>query len=286
MKSPDPQILQTLYREACALDVEAIKPGNVSIYEDGHKMSSEDFMISAALSAPSLCDPHLSLGERILGALRAVANNIPYNTNLGIVLLCAPLLHAVYARRESESLRQALSRVLAETTVDDAAKAYQAIAAAQAGGMGVCEEQDIRTTPTVDLRQAMYLARDRDRIARQYITDYQDLFTQALPVFLEFQAKWRHNSWAVTGVFLMLLTEYPDTLLTRKYGLHVAQRLQDDVKSLYGKFAKSHRPEEYQASLLTMDRSLKHQGLNPGTTADLVVATVLIANLEAYLRKS
>ena len=276
------QQLKSLFQQACLADVTALKPGNVGMHGDGHGMQYQAFIRSAELSAESICKPDTSLGEKILQTVKAVRTEIPYNTNLGIVLLCAPLIQAVYCRGQAESLRGALSSVLAATTVDDAAKAYQAIRLAQAGGLGSVEKQDVATEPTVTLYQAMHLAREHDLIAQQYVNDYQQVFGQALPTYFEFQSKWGYNDYSATGVFLMLLAEYPDSLVARKFSLATAKQLQNDAKPLYYEFSKSRNPDDLRGELMAMDRCLKNKGINPGTTADLVVAVVLAANLGLF----
>ena len=42
-----PQQLSELYQQACEVELQAFKPGNVSVYADGHDMTVADFRISA-----------------------------------------------------------------------------------------------------------------------------------------------------------------------------------------------------------------------------------------------
>lgn len=111
--------LQTAYRQACEIEIQAFKPGNVSVYSPAHDMSAEDFIKSAAVSAPAICNSDYSLGEKIFYAVQATRQAVHCNTNLGIVLLCAPLIQAYMQRSSEQSLRQSLAQLLSNTTIQD-----------------------------------------------------------------------------------------------------------------------------------------------------------------------
>ena len=273
--------LEKLFKSACRADIEAIKPGNVSVYSAGHQMRCEDFIKSAGACATAICMPKLSLGMRILSAVEDTRKAVSMNTNLGIILLCAPLIQAVYSDSK-KSLRQSLGQILANTTVDDARSVYQAIRLAEAGGLGRVEQADIGTDPDIPLLEAMQLAQGRDLIAAQYASDYQDIFEQACPALLAFYSKWGYNRSAVSGLYMKLLATYPDSLITRKRGKAVAQYVCKLASALYEKCCRKDEPEDFDIELLAFDRELKQRNINPGTTADLTVATVFLVNLESY----
>ena len=86
--------LRAAYEDACRREIEALKPGNVHVFADGHRMSARQFLTSASVSSAPLTDPGLPVGQRILEAVRATRQAVETNTNLGIILLCAPLLRA------------------------------------------------------------------------------------------------------------------------------------------------------------------------------------------------
>ena len=107
------------------------------------------------------------------------------NTNLGIVLLFAPLARAAVTRAGNESLRAALERVLAALDVADAAAAFEAIVAAQPGGLGDAAEHDVREPPRITLREAMAAAAGRDSIASEYASGYAIVFESGLPLLTD-----------------------------------------------------------------------------------------------------
>ena len=154
---------------ACLLEASAPKPGNVSPFASFRDATYEDFLASAAAIGPAL----VAAGERSLGAtiragVEATARWAPSNTNLGLVLLLAPLAQAALRPGEM-SLRAQVAATLAATTVADARDAYVAIRSAAPGGLGRASEQDVAGTPTATLREAMALARDRDEIGRAHV---------------------------------------------------------------------------------------------------------------------
>lgn len=278
-----PGPLVQAFQYACELELQALKPGNVHTHADGHGMTVQDFRVSAMVSAAPLADPCLRLGERMFAAIKATRDAVACNTNLGIILLSAPLLSALHVRRPDEPLRGAVARVLESTTQEDADWVYRAVRIAAPAGLGAVAEQDISATPSVDLRQAMAQAAERDRIARQYSTDYADIFDFALPCLQNLQRRWSDPVWAASGLYMELLAHCPDTHVARKYSKATAAWLSRRAKPLATALKRSKAPQGFRDHLLEFDTELKYAGINPGTSADMTVATVLAGVLEKLL---
>ncbi|HSJ76286.1 MAG TPA: triphosphoribosyl-dephospho-CoA synthase, partial [Gemmatimonadales bacterium] len=133
---------------ACLLEVSAPKPGNVSPDRHFHDTRYEDFLASAVAIGPALAQAHTTpLGRTIRRAVEDTQRWTSSNTNLGIVLLLAPLARA--ALQEQGTLRDRLHRVLAGTTVEDAVEVYAAIRQARPGGLGHSQADDVADRPTV-----------------------------------------------------------------------------------------------------------------------------------------
>ncbi len=275
--------LEQLYQQACEIELQAFKPGNVSIYSEGHDMTVEDFRLSAKVSAPPLCHPDYSLGEKIFYAVKATREAVGCNTNLGIILLCAPLIQAVGVCSSDMTLRQALHKVLNNTTVVDADWAFKAIALAAPGGLGKANEQDVNKPASVTLKAAMELASAKDRIALQYLTDYKDIFDFAVLRYNSSLLKWNYHDWAVVAVYADLLSYYPDSHIERKYGNQYSERVASRMIYLRDELARAENPDSMMPLLHSIDLEFKSQGINPGTTADLTVATVLTVFLEDFI---
>lgn len=273
--------IEAAFREACAVEIRALKPGNVHVFAAGHGMSIDDFERSAEAAAMPLCRAGTPLGARILGAIEATRAAVGQNTNLGIVLLCAPL---AMAAERGGGLRDGVRRVIAASDLEDAGLAFQAIALASPGGLGEVPEHDVRQPATVTLPVAMATAADRDSVARQWVTGFADVFETGLPSFRYALARWGSVEWAATHVFLGLLARLPDSHIGRKSGTGIAETVRAEAAAVWGGLDDAADPADLAPRLLAWDASLKARGLNPGTSADLTVATLFAARLCNGLR--
>ncbi len=260
--------------KACRLDVVAFKPGNVSILSPGHRMTAADFLKSAAVAMPAVCDNEIPVGERMARAITSTQESVGCNTNLGIVLLLAPMAAAATQMNRQTGLHAALANVLAGLSVDDTHACFRAIRAAGPAGLGTAAEQDVNEEPAQPLQQAMALAADRDRIAAAYSSVYAEVFEFGLPRLQSFLDKWRSLSWAATLCYLELLTVAPDSHVGRKFGLELARAVSDEVAPVTIALKACENPREFMGRLSALDKSLKQRGINPGTCADLTVATI------------
>jgi triphosphoribosyl-dephospho-CoA synthase len=267
--------LRHAFLRACRAELEALKPGNVHVHGDGHGMTVQDFLASADAAAGPLCAPGRPVGARIRAAVEASWAAVPTNTNLGILLLAAPLLAA--AEAGADVLRSPLATVLRQLTVADAVDAFAAIRRANPGGLGRSDQQDVGTDPTVTLLEAMRLAADRDLIARQYATDYAEVFSTGVPRIEAGRRAGQSPTRTTTLVFLDFLAGFPDSHIARKFGLPAAEGVRAEAERLRGSLPET--GNEGFSMLLAFDRSLKEHGLNPGSSADLTVASLLAYEL-------
>lgn len=280
-QTPDPEWRAELaksLRHACEIDVLSMKPGNVSIASPGHGMSADDFLASAAAILDPMTRPDLTVGERILASIVATRSVVQCNTNLGIVLLCAPLTQAALDTGDGQTFRQAVESCLARLTVDDAVNAYAAIRLAQPAGLGRRATHDVADTPAISLREAMIEARDEDSIACQYANGFAEIFG-CLPIIGQLRRRWNDDRWVATAVFLDLLARNPDSHVRRKFGLETALRVSHEALPLSQAALQSAEPDELVPHLRRWDEQLKSAGINPGTTADLTVAAIYASGI-------
>jgi triphosphoribosyl-dephospho-CoA synthase len=264
---------------ACLLEVSAPKPGNVSPERHFHDTRYEDFLASAVAIGPALAGAaRHPLGRTIRRAVEDTLRWTRSNTNLGIVLLLAPLARA--ALREGGTLRQQLSAILGETTVADAAEVYAAIRQARPGGLGEAAAEDVAAAPTVSLRDAMALAADRDAVAREYVTDFALTFETGVPAIAE--ARRIGLAWtdAAVEAYLTLLEATADTHIARKLGpveAAAVSRRAGEVRA-----AGATQSAEGRKALAAFDAELRdpRNRRNPGTTADLTCAALFVVILE------
>jgi triphosphoribosyl-dephospho-CoA synthase len=257
---------------ACVLEVSAEKPGNITPSHDFADTSYEDMLKSAIAVGPELARAgERGVGETVRAVVEASRRVAPANTNLGIALLLAPLAKAAL---DSGPLRERLAAVLRALDVADARAAYAAIRVAGAGGLHERVEHDVRSEPAVGLREAMASAAGRDSIASEYVTDFALTFETGLPALVAALGEGLAVRDAIVELHLRLLAAAPDTLIARKVGTDAAVRVSEGARDVLAG----------RRALPDFDASLRAQGnaLNPGTTADLVTATVFVALVEGY----
>lgn len=274
--------LQEAYKRACEIELQAFKPGNVSIYSAAHDMTVDDFIASAIASAPALCKPDYSLGEKIYYAVQATRQAVTCNTNLGIILLSAPLMQAFMQRKPDQSLRQSLAEVLSHTTRQDCDWVYKAITLAAPGGLGKSEQQDVSESPQVNLLEAMKIASPKDRIAWQYCNEFKDIFDFTVFEYNRAFVLSGDFGWSALVVFAELLARYPDSHIERKFGSEHSEWIASQM-SLLCQQLKTRSFSELMPFLHDLDCAFKAKRINPGTTADLVVATLLTVFLEQLI---
>jgi len=272
--------LMRLYRQACLLELEALKPGNVHRYASGHGMCVEDFVHSVEASVAPLTEQGVGLGARIHGAVAATREAVGCNTNLGILLLCAPLIQAALDPRPTLGLRERLAEILRTTEVEDTDWLFRAIRLAAPGGLGEASEHDVHGSAGAHLVEVMASATSRDRIARQYAADYADLFEVALPLSVDLDGRWQDRAWSTAVLYLELLARWPDSHIARKQGAETAEEVRERAAVLLDDVRRAKHPRMRRAELLAFDRELKGADINPGTSADLTVATRLLQGLE------
>ena len=265
---------------ACLLEVCAAKPGNVYRAADFEDLTFADFLVSAAVIGPVMeSAPSRSVGQTVLTAVQATKAAVRTNTNLGTVLLLAPLA----AVPRDRSIADGLPAVLDGLSEDDAELVYEAIRHAAPGGLGTVGEADVARPPSVSLVAAMQLAADRDLVARQYTNGFADICQRMVPWIAEGLG----NGWPLSEVIvwthLQQMSACGDSLIARKCG----QRLAAESAARAGAVLQSGVPgdEAYQCAVADFDFWLRQDGhrRNPGTTADLVAASLFVAIREGVV---
>jgi triphosphoribosyl-dephospho-CoA synthase len=271
--------LGVLAQLACVWEATARKPGNVHRFTDRDDLGYLDLLASAAAIGPSLEKAwYRPVGEIVLEAIKVTRNVVTTNANLGIVLLLTPLAAAIPGR----PLRSEVTRILDELTVADAVLVYEAIRLAEPGGLGRVSDQDVAETPTVTLKEAMELAADRDRIAWQYAFEFADVFQIGVPALTAALDAGHPLEKTIVRTHLAFLAAVNDSLILRKFGPQAATEVRTRTRALVDQNAPF--AEESRAALAEFDAWLRENRYNPGTSADLVAASLFAALREGMMR--
>jgi triphosphoribosyl-dephospho-CoA synthase len=284
---------------ACIWEATARKPGNVHRFHDFADTTYLDFILSAVAIAPVLeTASQRPVGATVLAAITATRQVVQANTNLGIVLLLAPLAKAAGAEPnpptpfpkreggasgdspprsgEGPGFRTRLETILASLDLADSRDVYAAIRLAQPGGLGKVREQDVHDEPTLPLRELMALAAERDLIARQYVDGFREVLDEGVPALAEGLARAGYLEEAIVFAQLVLLAQHPDSLIARKRGAGEAEEASRRAGTLLD--GERWRDLAARAEFDAWLRELGNQR-NPGTTADLLAAS-LFAGLQ------
>jgi triphosphoribosyl-dephospho-CoA synthase len=272
------------FLRACSLDVAVRKPGNVSAASPGHRMHAGLFLASAQAAAGPLFARGHAVGERIERATEG---------HLGRGRLQHQPRHRAAVRaagggggartRTSRAADGAASPCWPDSTSPMPRAAYRAIARPTPADWAA-PAQDVAEPPSGRPAPAMALAAPRDRIAQAVRERLRR------PVRAARADAWPHCGTPasrphrrghevdrVQRVFLEFLARWPDSHIVRKHGEGPAQTVMTAAQ------AWRQRPElpEDDPAFAAWDESLKADGLNPGTSADLTVAALLLAQPRA-----
>ena len=257
---------------ACILEATAPKPGNVHRGADFEDLTYLDLLKSGVAIAPAMdaAAGAKPLGKTILEAIHATRGVTNTNTNLGIVLLIAPLASVPRDTALAEGVRE----VLASLTAEDARDVYTAIALAQPGGLGEVDEDDVAGDAPANLLAAMQAVADRDMVARQYADNFSAVLNEIAPLLVA----GADHGWSlldtIVHTHVTAMSRYPDSLIARKLGADEASQ----SATWAGRVLESGEPGDaaYHEHLADFDfwlRSNSHRR-NPGTTADLIAAGI------------
>ena len=269
------------FEYACKLDVFSIKPGNVFLDHPAYGMTHKDFLQSSMACSDIICEQNIDIGEKILESVKASIDVVGCNTNLGIILLCSPIVEAIYLDNEHKLQQNNLKKVIDRIDLKQTKTIYKAINLANAGGMGLKDKFDLNAKKSSDfiLSEAMNFASSYDYIANEYTNYFNNIINTISLNWRNYFKLMGNAECATTATFLKLISSNPDSLIARKYGLDTAIEVSGKFKALSDEYCELKNPNIINNKLLLLDSELKIQGLNPGTTADVVVASIFINRL-------
>ncbi len=302
----DPDLVAKISQIASVLEVSGYpKPGNVHRTQDFEDMIFEDFLISgivigdvmkkAAIKGAKYKDKpdslyKIGLGELIKEAVTETNKWIANNTNLGIILLLTPLSAAAGMSNNFIELRDNIDQIMRATTTTDALNLYDSINIADAGGMGERDNLDVGSEKAkiellkneINMFQVLDISSEWDMLSFELTNQMPVTFEVGFPLFKDVKNNYGMNK-ATIQTFLNILSEFPDTLISRKYGMDVAMEVLNDAKYIID-MGGILNDEGYNL-LKEFDQTLISKKLNPGTTADLTASSIMVAFLEEFTIK-
>ena len=284
------------------------KPGNVHRTADLEEATFEQFMASSVAIGPVLmevAEGGFKAGKREIkpsdiGVGKAIKSAIEdtmkwqknENTNLGVVMLLVPLTAAagVTLAREGKigmkNLRKNLSEILKSTTYEDALNVYDAILIAEPGGLGDLAELDVKNEKSrkrirgeqISLYEIMKISSEWDGISKEWVTDMRITFEFGYPLIKRLYEKTKNMNTATVQTFLEILSKYPDTFVQRIHGKKIAEKISEKAKTTVERGGML--TSTGGAIVVKFDEELRKKDINPGTTADLVASSLMLAILD------
>ena len=271
-------ILKKQIKFVCDTEIKSLKPGNVHRYSEGHGMNLKDFLKSSLIISKCLTKNNLDLGKKILISVNEIQNKIKKNTNLGIILMLSPIATIVQEEGviSKEELLKKIKSLIKKQNIKNSIPIFKAISLTSPGGLGFSKKYDVNEPPNTNLYKAMEFAKKKDLIARQYCNGFEDIYKIGIPAYKKFYNKWGKVDWALTGVYLTFLKKFNDTHIVRNKGNKIATSVKKEAKKYYFFLKRNKNLTKIKKKLLIFDKKLKSKRINPGTTADLTVATLLL----------
>jgi triphosphoribosyl-dephospho-CoA synthase len=295
---------------AILLEVSAYpKPGNVHRTADFPETRYEHFLASAVAVAPSfkkaaeqgirvskgkIAPSKVKLGNIIKDTVdRMKQNQNGGNTLLGAIILLMPIAAAagmVTNYWSLTKLRENIKVIVESTTPKDAVDVYDAISVVNPGGLGKSPKLDV-TDPTskkkilekqVTLFETFKIASSYDSITSEWVNNYPITFDLGYPYFTKQLEKTGDINTATVHTFLKILSEVPDTFISRKVGVAKAESISAEAEQVLkegGLMSPSGRKRLQKLDLELRDPA---HDLSPGTTADITEAVLALNNLNGY----
>ena len=267
--------LKSAYLFSCKKDIELIKPGNVNLLSSHKDTKAQDYLDSAILSSKELFNQNYSLGKRILESVNVTRSQVNVNTNLGIILLCAPVIQS-YIDFNNLDLREGIKKTLSTRSIKDTHDLCAAINISSPGGLGDSDMYDTASYPNASIKQIMDYSQEYDRISYQYSHNFSDIFDFIIPKLEFLNQRYESLDISLSLLFIEILAKIPDSHISRKFGDKIAKKTSNNAHDLLKILDREHDPDYLAKALNNLDYEYKKKGINPGTTADLLVASLMI----------
>jgi triphosphoribosyl-dephospho-CoA synthase len=245
------------------------KPGNVDRCHDYEDTRLEHFLASALFARPAFEGAErgeAGIGELILDAVRLTNCHSGGNTHFGAFILLFPLVCGGGIAGACEAVRA--------TTVGDALAFYEAFGETQVR-MPEEDELDVNDPAALDairergltLYDIMAHSARQDMVAREWTNGFA-LTRRAADLLMEEGCGRR----SIVRAYLRLLSEEADTFVAKKHGAAIAERTMTHAREV---LAGKRDLEEF-------DRECLLDGINPGSTADVIIAGIYVALGEGW----
>ena len=291
------------------LEVSAPKPGNVNRYNDMENLNFEQFL-GSSISIGPIAEKSFEIGKKNkfkskigLYIKEAVLDTNKWQTgrnpNFGIIILTVPICAALGLIEVNENLSfkkmslkrfgEKVSIILSKTNIKDTMNFYKAIKIADPKGIKKIEKYDVKTDKghqeikkdNINLLKLFNLSKDREIVMRDLSENLKIIINEGYPKLKNYYEKTKNIPGSITQTFLYLLSQYEDTLITRKTTKKKSKEISQAAKQVIDSGGYFNNKQ----GVKKLDKKLrKKQVLNPGSIADLTFGSILILLLKDEVR--
>jgi triphosphoribosyl-dephospho-CoA synthase len=209
------------------------------------------------------------------------------NTLLGHILLFGPLLAGMfvvikYQTATLDNLMKITKKIIDNTTAQDSIDLYKAIRYANPGGLGTKTYLDVNSDESLEeikknnitLKDILKISENQDFLSFDIGNNYPFTYRFSYPHLSTWVQQYPMGQ-AILLLFISILSEIPDTLIVRKYGMEKALYVREKAKDIFNSKTFS---EEFYEKIKKLDEELSDPNcyINPGTTADLTASGILV----------
>ena len=276
--NPEPERIAQAAQLAMLFEVSASpKPGNVDRCHDYPDTGYEDFLASTVAVYPVLqkaAEGGLGVGKLIFDAVSESRRwHKGGNTHFGAFILIIPLVMAGGDRKK-------VTELVKSTDWQDAVDFYRAfsIAGVRVGkvndlNLGSQESLDRIRDEKLALFDIFKISASYDSVSGEWINGFERSFKYARIIADNIKKLGTNDGIVMT--FLKMLSDHPDTFISMKHGLDVADTVSKSASELTKKFDRER--------IALFDEDLIGRGINPGSTADHIIASLFIALVRGWI---
>lgn len=271
---------------AMVLEVSATpKPGNIDRDHNYADTRFEHFLASAVGVYPVL--EKAARSKSGAGSLihEAVLESAKWqkggNTHFGAFVLLIPLVMAAGRCENTKCLKAQVRKVVRETTVEDAVELYRAFSEAKVKVKPV-DDLDLGDISSLDriqergltLFNLMEISSGYDMIAEEWTNGFTKTFECAASI--RNKVKKHGINDAVVLTFMEILSSNKDTFIQTKFDLKKAEKVSLQARGILQKGDM----DEIRDEIRSFDEELLREGVNPGSTADIIIAGLFVSLFE------
>ncbi len=271
---------------AMLLEVSATpKPGNIDRDHNYIDTRFEHFLASAVGVYPVLekaAGSSSGAGSLIREAVSESSRwQAGGNTHFGAFILLIPLVMAAGKCENNRCLKAEVQKIVRRTTVEDAIELYAAFSRAKVrvkpvGDLDLCDTSSIERIKEhgLTLYDLMEIAHSYDIIANEWTDNFGKTFECASLIRDKIQAG--NINDAVVLTFMELLSHNRDTFIQTKFDSRKAEEVSIRAMEILNKG----RLDDIRGEIKVFDEDLLREGINPGSTADIIIAGLFVSLFE------